>query len=662
MTAQSNITPESIVSDLRYLQLLSRSFPTIADASTEIINLEAILNLPKGTEHFLTDIHGEYEAFQHVLKNASGAVKRKVNEIFGNTLREAEKKEICTLIYYPEEKLQLVKAREKDLDDWYLITLNQLVKVCQNVSSKYTRSKVRKSLPAEFSYIIQELLHESSIEPNKHAYINVIISTIITTKRADDFIIAMCNLIQRLTIDSLHIVGDIYDRGPGPHIIMDKMMTYHSIDVQWGNHDVLWMGAAAGQMGCIANAIRICARYGNLDILEDGYGINLLPLATFAINTYGDDPCTCFQLKGSDSYSASEREMNQKMHKAISIIQFKAEGQIIKRHPEFGLEKRNLLHHIDFERGVLEMDGREYKMLDMNFPTVDPKDPYAFTPEEADIMERLERAFMNCEKLQQHMKFLLAKGSLYKVYNNNLLYHGCVPLNKDGTFKEVEIYGKQYKGKALYDILDNYVRKGFVAVDKAEREKGRDMMWYIWLNENSPLFGKDKMATFERYFLAEKETHKEVKNPYYDMLENEEVLDRILREFGLEPEGAHIINGHVPVKSKDGESPLKCGGKLLVIDGGFSRAYQKETGIAGYTLIYNSYGLILAAHDPFESTEAAIEKESDIHSESRMVKWVPERKCVGDTDIGRELKEKIKDLEKLLNAYYSGAIAEKFTR
>ena len=659
MTAQSNITPESIVSDLRYLQLLSRSFPTIADASTEIINLEAILNLPKGTEHFLTDIHGEYGAFQHVLKNASGAVKRKVNEIFGNTLREAEKKEICTLIYYPEEKLQLVKAREKDLDDWYLITLNQLVKVCQNVSSKYTRSKVRKSLPAEFSYIIQELLHESSIEPNKHAYINVIISTIITTKRADDFIIAMCNLIQRLTIDSLHIVGDIYDRGPGAHIIMDTLCNYHNFDIQWGNHDVLWMGAAAGQRGCIANVIRICARYGNLDILEEGYGINLLPLATFAMNTYKDDPCECFKLKGNPDYNATEMLMDVKMHKAISVIQFKVESQIIKKNPGFKLEKRNLLHHINYEKGTIELDGKEYKLLDKNFPTIDPKKPYALTKEEEDIMERLERAFENCEKLQRHMHFLLNKGGLYKVYNGNLLYHGCVPLKEDGNLKSVRIFGRAYKGKGLYEVLESYVRKGFYAMDPKEKERGKDIMWYIWLSENSPLFGKDKMATFERYFLAEKETHKEKKNPYYLLLEDEKVVEKILKEFGLENEDAHIINGHVPVKCKDGENPVKCGGKVLVIDGGFSKAYQKETGIAGYTLIYNSYGLILAAHKPFESTEAAIEKESDIHSDSTVVKRTLERKKVEDTDVGKELKEQISDLEVLLAAYRSGVIAER---
>lgn len=646
----------------RYLDRLSELYPTIAAASTEVINLEAILNLPKGTEHFLTDIHGEYEAFSHVLKNGSGSVRRKIDDVFGNTLSRQDKQSLATLIYYPAEKMSRILQTEENPEDWYKITLYRLIAVCRRASSKYTRSKVRKALPKEFAYVMEELLTEKADMVDKESYYDAIVQTIIRVGRARSFIIALSELIQRLTVDHLHIVGDIYDRGPGPHIIMDKLMTYHSVDVQWGNHDVLWMGAAAGQPGCIANVIRICARYGNLDILEDGYGINLLPLATFAMNTYADDPCACFQLKGSAAYDASEMEINQKMHKAISIIQFKAEGQIIKAHPEFGLEKRNLLHRIDWERGVLQMDDKEYPMLDMNFPTVNPEDPYAFTEQEADIMERLERAFLNCEKLQQHMKFLLAKGSLYKVYNNNLLYHGCVPLNEDGTFKEVSIYGKKYKGKALYDVLDNYVRKGFVSMDPAERERGRDMMWYIWLNENSPLFGKDKMATFERYFLAEKETHREIKNPYYRLLEDEAVLDRILLEFGLDAKEAHIINGHVPVKSKDGESPIKCGGKLLVIDGGFSKAYQQETGIAGYTLIYNSYGLILAAHDPFESTEAAIENESDIHSDSKMVKWVRERKCVGDTDVGRELKEKVEDLKKLLDAYYSGEIAEKFTR
>ena len=646
----------------RYLDRLSELYPTIGAASTEIINLEAIMNLPKGTEHFLTDIHGEYEAFNHVLKNGSGTVRRKIDDVFGNTLSRQDKQSLATLIYYPAEKMSRILQTEENPDDWYKITLYRLIEICRRAASKYTRSKVRKALPKEFAYVLEELLTERAEMQDKEFYYDAIVQTIIRVGRAKQFIIALSELIQRLSIDHLHIVGDIFDRGPGPHIIMDKLMDYHSIDIQWGNHDVLWMGAAAGQAGCIADVIRICARYGNMDILEDGYGINMLPLATFAMNTYADDPCTCFALKGSDAHSAAEIEMNQKMHKAISVIQFKAEGQIIKRHPEFHLESRNLLHRIDFEKGTIRMNGKDYQMLDMNFPTIDPKNPYAYTEQEADIMMRLERAFMNCEKLQSHMKFLLAKGGLYKVYNNNLLYHGCVPLNEDGSFREVEIYGKKYKGKALYDALDNYVRKGFVSMDKEEREKGRDLMWYIWLHENSPLFGKDKMATFERYFLAEKETHKEKKNPYYYMLENEAVVDRILKEFDLEVKGAHIINGHVPVKSKDGESPIKCGGKLLVIDGGFSRAYQKETGIAGYTLIYNSYGLILAAHDPFESTEAAIENESDIHSVTRMVQWIPERTSVGDTDIGRELKEKIADLEKLLEAYYSGEIVERFAK
>lgn len=643
----------------RYLERLSQLYPTIAKASTEIINLQAILNLPKGTEHFLTDIHGEYEAFSHVLKNGSGSVRRKIDDVFGNTMSSREKQTLATLIYYPKEKMDRIKKEEENMEDWYKITLYRLIEICKCAASKYTRSKVRKALPADFAYVIEELITEKADISDKESYYNAIVSTIIRIGRAEEFIIALSELIQRLTVDHLHIVGDIFDRGPGPHIIMDKLMEYHSIDIQWGNHDVLWMGAAAGQRGCIANVIRICARYGNLDILEDAYGINLLPLATFALNVYKDDPCECFQLKADSGHTPGEKLMNIKMHKAISIIQFKVEGQIIKKNPGFKMEKRNLLHHIDYEAGTIELDGKTYELLDKNFPTIDPKKPYALTKEEEDIMERLERAFLNCEKLQRHMRFLLNKGGLYKVYNNNLLYHGCVPLNEDGSLKNVRIYGHSYKGKGLYEVLESYVRKGFYALDGKEKERGKDMMWYIWLSENSPLFGKDKMATFERYFLAEKETHKEKKNPYYCLLENEKVVDRIMDEFGLQNECRHIINGHVPVKTKNGESPIKCGGKVLVIDGGFSRAYQKETGIAGYTLIYNSYGLILAAHEPFESTEAAIEKESDIHSDSIVVKRVLERKLVGDTDIGKDLKEQIEDLECLLEAYRSGKIAER---
>ncbi|WP_432629696.1 fructose-1,6-bisphosphatase [Brotaphodocola sp.] len=644
----------------RYLERLSELYPTIASASMEVINLEAILNLPKGTEHFLTDVHGEYEAFAHVLKNGSGAVRRKVNEVFGTTLSDQDKRTLATLIYYPREKMALILAKTKNKKDWYKITLYRLIAVSKRAASKYTRSKVRKALPPEFAYVIEELITEKDDVRDKESYYDAIVQTIIRLGRAEDFISALCELIQRLVVDHLHILGDIYDRGPGPHIIMDDLMAYHSVDVQWGNHDVLWMGAATGQRACIANALRICARYGNLDILEEGYGINLLPLATFAMQAYENDPCTCFALKGEPPKNKNEREMNLKMHKAISIIQFKVEGQMSKEHPEFGLEGRALLHRIDYERGVITLDGKEYKLLDTNFPTVDPKDPYRLSDAEEQVMERLENAFQKCEKLQEHMRFLLAKGSLYKVYNGNLLFHGCVPLNEDGSFREVELYGHRCSGRSLYEFFDEYIRKGFVAEDLVERKRGRDLMWYIWLHENSPLFGKTKMATFERYFLAEKETHKENKNPYYTLIEDEEVANRILEEFGLSPEDGHIINGHVPVKTKNGESPVKCGGKVLVIDGGFSRAYQKETGIAGYTLIYNSYGLILAAHKPFESTESAIENEIDIHSDSVIIQRSTERELVGDTDSGRKLKADIADLEYLLEAYRSGRIIEKF--
>ncbi|MDN0044381.1 fructose-bisphosphatase class III [Lachnoclostridium sp. An298] len=645
--------------ETRYLERLSDLYPTIAAASTEIINLQSILNLPKGTEHFLTDVHGEYEAFSHVLKNGSGSVRRKIDDVFGNTMSIRDKRSLATLIYYPKQRMDMIKKTETNMDDWYRVHLYLLIEVSKRAASKYTRSKVRKALPKDFAYVIEELITEKAEVSDKESYYNEIISTIIRIGRAEDFIVAISELIQRLVVDHLHIVGDIYDRGPGPHIIMDKLMTYHSLDIQWGNHDVLWMGAAAGQRGCITNAIRICARYGNLDILEEGYGINLLPLATFALKVYKDDPCTCFKLKVPDRPDSEEMQMNLRIHKAISILQFKVEGQIISRQKSFHLEDRALLDKIDYEKGTIVLGGKEYQLLDTNFPTVDPKDPYALTEEEEEIMERLEKAFINCEKLQRHMRFLLAKGGLYKVYNDNLLYHGCVPLDEDGSLKETEVYGKKYRGKALYDMLDAYVRKGFFALDKKEREDGKDIMWYIWLHPDSPLFGKNKMATFERYFIAEKETHIEKKNPYYSYIENEKVIDNIMKEFGLDPAYGHIVNGHVPVKRKDGENPIKCGGKVMVIDGGFSKAYQKETGIAGYTLIFNSYGLLLVAHEPFESTEAAIEKENDIHSELTVVQRVHDRILVGDTDNGRELKEQIRDLEQLLSAYRNGEIIEK---
>lgn len=644
--------------ELRYLKRLAELYPTIAKASTEIINLQSILNLPKGTEHFITDIHGEYEAFSHVLRNGSGAVKKKINDVFGHTLSHADKKALATLIYYPREKMDLIKKTEPNMEDWYKITLYRLIKVCKQVASKYTRSKVRKALPLDFSYVIEELITEKSEVLDKEAYYNSIVDTIISIGRSEEFIEALCELIQRLVIDRLHVLGDIYDRGPGPHLIMDKLMEYHSLDIQWGNHDVVWMGAAAGQPACIATVIRNSVRYGNLDILEDGYGINLLPLATFALETYKDDPCGIFRTKNSDMVSGRENELNVRMHKAITIIQFKLEGQMINKHPCFGMQERHLMGMINYENGTVELNGKEYKLRDTNFPTVDPKDPYTLTEGEQLVMDRLVTAFQQCEKLQKHMLLLLNKGSLYKVFNNNLLYHGCVPLDENGDFLKVNVYGQTYSGKELYDVLEAYVRMAFFSLDEEEREKGRDIMWFIWSNKNSPLFGKEKMATFERYYIEEEETHAEKKNPYYRLLEQEEIVNKILKEFGLEADDAHIVNGHVPVKQKKGESPVKCSGKLLIIDGGFSKAYQKQTGIAGYTLIYNSYGMMLVAHEPFTSTEDAIIRETDIHSDRIMVKMTPRRMLVGDTDTGRELKERIEELKELLKAYRRGVIIE----
>lgn len=643
---------------LKYLERMSELYPTIAKASTEIINLQAILNLPKGTEHYITDIHGEYEAFSHVLKNGSGSVRRKIDQVFGHTMSQQEKKSLATLIYYPREKMALEKKKEPDMEEWYKITLYRLIEVCKKTASKYTRSKVRKALPEDFAYVIEELITERSDVTDKESYYEQIIQTIIAIGRAEEFIVALCELIQRLVIDHLHILGDIYDRGPGPHQIMDKLTTYHSLDIQWGNHDILWMGAASGQSSCIATVMRICARYGNLDILEDGYGINLLPLATFAMTYYKDDPCTCFKIKGTNRLNPVEQELNKKMHKAITVIQFKLEGKLLMRRREFGMADRALLDDIDYTEGTIKIGYQTYNMLDNNFPTIDPENPYELSREEREVVDRLVFAFVNCEKLQKHMQFLLKKGSMYKIYNRNLLYHGCIPMNEDGSFKEVSVYGKTYKGKALYDVLDSYVRKAFVAVNEEEREKGRDILWFIWSSPNSPLFGKDKMATFERYFLEDKETHVEKKNPYYSFLEDEEVADSILEEFQVTGDCRHIINGHVPVHHTAGESPIKCKGKILVIDGGFSKAYQKETGIAGYTLIYNSWGMILAAHEPFTSTSDAISKESDILSDRILVKRTTQRKTVGETDTGMKLKERIAELEELLEAYRNGLLIE----
>ncbi|MDO4307574.1 MAG: fructose-1,6-bisphosphatase [Eubacteriales bacterium] len=646
--------------DLRYLQRLAELYPTIGKASTEIINLQSILNLPKGTEHFMSDLHGEYEAFSHVLRNGSGAVRKKIDDVFGHTLSNSDKRSLATLIYYPREKMELVKKSEEDMENWYKITLYRLIEVCKTTASKYTRSKVRKALPTDYAYVIEELITEKAEVLDKEAYYDSIVDTIIEIGRAENFIIALAELIQRLVVDHLHILGDIYDRGPGPHFIMDRLTEYHSLDIQWGNHDVVWMGAAAGQTACIATVIRNSIRYDNLDILEDGYGINMIPLATFAMEAYADDPCQVFEQKGASYYNAMEEELGRKMHKAIAMIQFKLEGQLIRRHPEFQMDDRCLLHRIDVQKGTITLaDGKEYALLDTRFPTIDWANPYELTDGEKDVMERLSSAFRNCEKLQNHVRLLLDKGGLYKTYNGNLLFHGSIPLNEDGSFKEVRIFEETYKGKALYDALEAYVRRAFYEVDSEEQKKGMDILWYIWAGPNSPLFGKDKMSTFERYFIAEKETHKEKKNAYYRLLENQDVVDSMLLEFGLDPEDGHIINGHVPVHQSDGESPVKCDGKVIVIDGGFSKAYRKVTGIAGYTLIYNSYGLILSAHEPFTSAEAAVSQETDIVSNRVSVRYTSRRCLVGDTDNGKALKERIEELMLLLDAYRRGIIKEK---
>lgn len=649
--------------DIRYLKNLSKLYPTAAAACTEIINLQSILNLPKGTEHFISDIHGEYEQFLHVLKNGSGAVRKKIDEEFGNTLCNKDKRSLATLIYYPKRKLEMVEKDEEDreaLEDWYKITLHRLIQICKRASSKYTRSKVRKALPRDFAYVIEELITEKEDIQDKEAYYNSILNTIIRIGSAGDFIVALSHLIQQLAVDHLHIIGDIFDRGPGSHIIMDRLLSYHSVDIQWGNHDVAWMCAAAGHKAGIANVIRIASRYGNLDMLEEGYGINLIPLANLATQIYANDKCSRFTINyDADEYNTKDLAWDSRMQKAIAVIQFKLEGQVIKRHPEYGMDDRLLLDKMNLEKGTILIEGKEYPLEDVNFPTIDPADPYRLSPEEEEVMERLQSAFLKCEKLQRHIRFLFTNGSLYKVYNGNLLYHGCVPLNEDGSFRKINVDGKEYSGKALYDILEVYARKGYYSRDKAEKEKGCDILWFLWSSGNSPVFGKNKMTTLERYLVNNKDVHHETKNPYYTFIEKEETVNQILEEFGLDPQTSHIVNGHMPVKLSKGETPVKCNGKLLIIDGGFSKAYQKVTGIAGYTLVYNSYGLKLVAHDPFISIDDAVARETDVRPESMDVERVSRRRLVADTDAGREIKTTIEELEALVAAYRSGEIQEK---
>lgn len=649
--------------DLQYLQLLSKTFPTVAAASTEIINLQAILNLPKGTEHFLADIHGAYESFQHVLKNASGNIKRKVNEIFGNQIRESELRELCTLIYYPEQKLEQIKQKEDDLNDWYHITIHQLVKVCREVSSKYTRSKVRKSLPQDFSYIIQELLHEHSDDIDKAGYVNAVVDSMIETDRADDFIITISKVIQRLAIDQLHILGDIYDRGPGAHRILDMLENYHNWDIQWGNHDVLWMGACAGNDACICNVVRLSLRYANMATLEDGYGINLVPLATFALETYADDPCKEFipKLSGGASFvDEKTSRLGAMMHKAIAVIQFKVEAALFNKHPQWGMTGRNLLEHIDYQRGVCRIDGKEYEMKSCNFPTVDPQHPCRLTKEEKDLIEKLHHSFVVSEKLRKHIDILLGHGCMYNITNNNLLFHASVPLNEDGTLKEVELYGgHKFKGKELMHQTGLLIRSAFQKDSSPEeRAYARDYFLYLWCGPDSTLFDKSKMATFERYFISDKATHEEKKGNYYKLRDNEDVCDRILDAFGVRQPNRHIINGHVPVHAASGENPIKANGKLMVIDGGFSQAYHKETGIAGYTLVYHSRGFVLVQHEPFTSEEDAVTRGTDIKSTTQIVEMSAHRMLVADTDKGDELRGQIEYLKKLLYAYRHGWVKE----
>ena len=643
----------------KYLKLLSKEFKNITEVAEEIINLKAILNLPKGTELFLSDIHGEYAPFIHILNNGAGIIRSKIDEVFENQIAEKERNTLATLIYYPEEKLKLIKKeyRNKSLDEWYTITLYRLVEIARRVSSKYTRSKVRKAIKSGFEYIIDELLHaQVNNEKDKEHYYKQIIKSIIELGQADSFIIAISDLIKQMAIDHLHVIGDIYDRGRDPDLVISKLMKFHSLDIQWGNHDILWMGAALGNKASIATVIRICARYNNIGILEDAYGINIRPLSTFAQEVYKEDNCEKFMPKVFDynKYDSSDRKTIAKIHKAITIIQFKIEGKLIKKHPEYNLNSRLLLDKIDFEKRTVEIEGEKYELNDINFPTIDKNDPYKLTKEENEVIERLTESFIHSKELNNHINYLYTKGEMYTVFNNNLLFHGCMPTNSDGTFKEVNFLGKSLKGKAYFDEINETVSKVYLT----KEEELIDIMWFLWISPDSPFFGKEKMVTFESYFVDDEKTHKEPKNPYYHLVEDEEFCKKVLMEFGLNDEDSHIVNGHMPVKAKDGESPIKANGKLLIIDGGFAKSFREKTGNAGYILTYNSNGLLLSQTKPFESVQRAIEEEKDIISEIIVKKEGVMRKTVGDTDIGTKLKGEIDDLEELMKAYLSGEIKE----
>lgn len=644
----------------KYLKLLSKEYRNINEVAEEIINLQAIINLPKGTEMFLSDIHGEYEPFVHILNNGGGIIKSKIDDIFGNSITKKERATLATLIYYPEEKLKLMKQEVEDLDEWYTITLYRLIEVAKKVSSKYTRSKVRKATNSGFEYVIDELLHsQAGNEEDKERYYQAIIRTIIDLEQAESFIIAISDLIKRMAIDHLHIIGDIYDRGKHPDLVIEQLKKFHSIDMQWGNHDICWMGAGCGNKASIATVVRNCARYNNIGILEDSYGINIRPLSTFAMKTYKDDDCLNFMPKVYDDnkYDNSDKTNIAKIHKAITVIQFKLEGQLIKKHPEYHLENRLLLDKMNLKKGYVVVDGKKYELNDTNFPTLNSEDVYQLTEEEQEVVERLCESFKRSQKLNEHMKFIYQKGELYTIFNSNLLFHACVPMEKDGNFREVEFLGRRVKGKEYFDLVNETIKRVYFNGDNQDEELV-DIMWFLWLSPDSPFFGKSKMATFESYFIKDRETHKEEKNPYYYLSTQEEICDKVLKEFGLEEKEAHIVNGHIPVKAKDGESPIRANGKLLVIDGGFAKSYQEKTGNAGYILTYNSYGLLLSQNKPFESVEKAIKEERDIISEIVVKKTGITRKTVGDTDIGKKLKQEIEDLSALLIAYKSGQLKQ----
>ncbi|MBP1764190.1 MAG: fructose-bisphosphatase class [Firmicutes bacterium] len=644
-----------------YLSLLAEQYPSIQAASNEIIKLSALLQLPKGTEHFLSDIHGEHEAFSHVIRNGAGSLWRKIEELFASTLTKNERRNLATLIYYPEEKSTLMLKSVSDPEEWGRRTLMRLIQLCRILTSKYRRETVRRFLPDQAAPVIEELLDEQEKVENKTGYYQQLLDSIVLTGSVRTFIIHLAELIQRLAIARLHVIGDIYDRGPGAHIILDMLTDFHQVDVQWGNHDILWMGAAAGSDACIANVVRTCLRYGNLETLSNGYGISLLPLASFAIDTYTKDPCEQFipKISKDGGFTEKEIQMMAKMQKAIAIIQFKLEEQLIKRRSHYQMNDRLLLERINYERGTITLNGLTYPLLDAKFPTIDPAQPDVLTSEEKVVVEKLNHSFIHSKKLQQHVRFLYSNGSIYLIHDGNLLYHGCIAMNEDGSFRSFNVDGQSFAGKAFLDRVDRLARQGYYATDNPDQKQyGMDAMWFLWCAPESPLFGKEKMATFERYFLADPVTHKEKRNAYYDLRDKEETARKILAEFGLDGETGHVINGHVPVKVVKGERPVKANGKLIVIDGAFSRAYQKETGIAGYTLISNSRGWLLAAHQPFESALKAVPGEIDIDSETEIIENHPERMCVCHTDQGKKIRQKINQLQELLEAYREGIIKE----